>query len=95
MKTFSSTLDQQILLANVLNDVYPDAQGRFGPFGGRYIPETLVPALNRLEAGVKRYLHDAEFQAEYQAELRDWIGRPTALTHARTLSKTLGSRSVA
>lgn len=91
MKTFGDTLDKQTLLANVMNDVYPDAQGRFGPFGGRYIPETLVPALNRLEAGVKRYLHDAEFQAEYQAELRDWIGRPTALTYARTLSKKWGA----
>ena len=91
MKSFSNTLDKQTLLANVLNDVYPDEHGRFGPFGGRYIPETLVPALNRLEAGVKQYLHDPEFQAEYQAELRDWIGRPTALTYARTLSKRWGA----
>ena len=68
MKNFSNTLDKQTLLANVMNDVYPDEHGRFGPFGGRYIPETLVPALNRLEEGVKRYLHDPEFQAEYQAE---------------------------
>jgi len=90
MKVSSSTLDQQILYANVMNDVYPDEQGRFGPFGGRYIPETLVPALNRLEAGVKRYLHDPDFQAEYMAELHDWIGRPTALTYARTLSKRWG-----
>ncbi len=91
MKSFSNTLDKQTLLANVMNDVYPDEHGRFGPFGGRYIPETLVPALNRLEAGVKQYLHDPEFQAEYQAELRDWIGRPTALTYARTLSKRWGA----
>ena len=90
MKSLNDTLDKQTLLANVMNDKYPDERGRFGPFGGRYIPETLVPALNRLEAGVKRYLHDAEFQAEYLAELRDWIGRPTALTHARTLSKRWG-----
>jgi len=90
MKVSSSTLDQQILYANVMNDVYPDEHGRFGPFGGRYIPETLVPALNRLEAGVKRYLHDPDFQAEYMAELHDWIGRPTALTYARTLSRRWG-----
>ncbi len=90
MKNFNNTLDKQALLANVLKDAYPDDKGRFGPFGGRYIPETLVPALNRLEEGVKRYLHDAEFQAEYQAELRDWVGRPTALTYARTLSKRWG-----
>ena len=90
MKSFSNTLDKQALLANVMNDVYPDEHGRFGPFGGRYIPETLVAAFTHLEAGVKRYLHDPEFQAEYQAELRDWIGRPTALTYARTLSKRWG-----
>jgi tryptophan synthase beta chain len=91
MKSLNTALDKQTLLANVLNGVYPDEHGRFGPFGGRYIPETLVPALDRLEAGVKRYLHDAEFQAEYMAELRDWIGRPTALTYARTLSKRWGA----
>ncbi|MGE0115450.1 MAG: tryptophan synthase subunit beta [Steroidobacteraceae bacterium] len=91
MKTSSNLLDKQTLLANVMNDVYPDEHGRFGPFGGRYIPETLVPALDRLEAGVKRYLHDPEFQAEYVAELRDWIGRPTALTYARTLSRRWGA----
>lgn len=90
MKNLNGTLDKQTLLANVMNDMYPDEHGRFGPFGGRYIPETLVPALNRLEVGVKRYLHDPEFQAEYLAELQDWIGRPTALTHARTLSKRWG-----
>ena len=91
MKSLNSALDKQTLLANVLNDVYPDEHGRFGPFGGAYVPETLVPALERLKAGVKRYLHDAEFQAEYMAELRDWVGRPTALTYARTLSKRWGA----
>ncbi len=90
MSTFEKSLDAKALLANVLSDRYPDERGRFGPFGGSYIPETLVPALNRLKEGVKRYLHDKEFQTEYQAELRDWIGRPTALTHARTLSKRWG-----
>lgn len=92
MRTESRTLDREQLLANVLNDAYPDAHGRYGPFGGRYIPETLVPALNRLEEGVKRYLHDPEFLAEFHAELRDWIGRPTALTYARTLSKHWGAQ---
>jgi len=90
MSTFDKPLAQGVLLANVLQDRYPDERGRFGPFGGSYVPETLVPALNRLQEGVKRYLHDASFQQEFQAELRDWIGRPTALTHARTLSKRWG-----
>jgi tryptophan synthase beta chain len=44
---------------------FPDAKGRYGAFGGRYVPETLVPALDRLQAGVERYLHNPEFQTEF------------------------------
>jgi tryptophan synthase beta chain len=69
----------------------PDPRGRFGIFGGRYVPETLVPALDRLQAGVERYLHDAEFQAQFGQELKSWVGRPTALSHAPTLSKRWGA----
>src|ERR1700736_2457902 len=69
----------------------PDRRGRFGVFGGRYVPETLVPALDRLQAGVERYLHDAEFRAEFTHELKSWVGRPTALSHAPTLSKRWGA----
>jgi tryptophan synthase beta chain len=79
------------LLANVLHDAYPDDYGRYGPFGGRYVPETLVPALNRLEEGVRKFLHAPDFVAEFHAELRDWIGRPTPLTYARTLSQRWGA----
>jgi len=71
---------------------FPDAKGRFGSFGGRYVPETLIPALDRLQAGVHRYLADADFQAEFAHELTSWVGRPTALTHARTLSKRWGAQ---
>jgi tryptophan synthase beta chain len=70
----------------------PDARGRYGAFGGRYVPETLVPALDRLQAGVERYLHDAEFLAEFHHELKSWVGRPTALSHAPTLSKRWGAQ---
>jgi tryptophan synthase beta chain len=69
----------------------PDAKGRYGAFGGRYVPETLVPALDRLQAGVDRHLHREDFQAELQGELNTWVGRPTALTHAPTLSKRWGA----
>jgi tryptophan synthase beta chain len=69
----------------------PDAKGRYGAFGGRYVPETLVPALDRLQAGVDRHLHRADFQAELQRELATWVGRPTALTHAPTLSARWGA----
>jgi len=70
----------------------PDAKGRYGIFGGRYVPETLVPALDRLQAGVDRYLHSADFQAEFHRELKSWVGRPTALSYAPTLSKRWGAR---
>src|SRR5271168_4582878 len=69
----------------------PDARGRFGAFGGRYVPETLVPALDRLQSGVDRYLHSQDFQAELQRELKSWVGRPTALSFAPTLSKRWGA----
>jgi len=69
----------------------PDERGRFGPFGGRYIPETLVPAFERLEQGIRDHLHADDFRAEYAAELRDWVGRPTALTPARRLSERWGA----
>jgi tryptophan synthase beta chain len=78
-------------LAELLAGRYPDEQGRFGPYGGRYVPETLIAAHERLERGVRRWLADAEFQAELSAELRDWAGRPTALTPARRLSARWGA----
>jgi tryptophan synthase beta chain len=70
---------------------FPDPRGRFGPFGGRYVPETLVPALDRLEEGVRRYLHAPEFQQEFTHELATWAGRPTPLTHAHGLSARWGA----
>jgi tryptophan synthase beta chain len=70
---------------------YPDARGRFGAFGGRYVPETLVPALDRLQSGVDRYLHSEDFKAELHHELSGWVGRPTALTHAPALSRRWGA----
>lgn len=69
----------------------PDARGRFGPFGGRYVPETLVPALERLTEGVARLLHAAEFQRELARELHGWAGRPTALTRTAALSRAWGA----
>lgn len=80
---------EKLLAASIAGEL-PDERGRFGPFGGRYIPETLVPAFERLEEGVRRYLFDDDFQRDYRAELRGWVGRPTALTHAHTLSERWG-----
>jgi tryptophan synthase beta chain len=79
------------LLAEALAGRLPDARGRFGPFGGRYVPETLIPALERLEQGVREELHRQDFQATLKHELETWAGRPTALTHARRLSERWGA----
>ncbi|MFZ1625248.1 MAG: tryptophan synthase subunit beta [Gammaproteobacteria bacterium] len=79
------------LLRRLVAGELPDSRGRFGPFGGRYAPETLIPALERLTEGVQRYLHDPDFQTELARELKGWGGRPTALSHAPTLSKRWGA----
>lgn len=64
---------------------------RFGPFGGRYVPETLIPALDHLEASFEAVRHDAAFQAELDGLLREYVGRPTALTFAPRLSARIGA----
>ena len=91
MSTLFAADEAKLLLDAAIKGDMPDDRGRFGPFGGRYVPETLVPAFDRLEAGVKEYLHDAAFQAEFQKELREWVGRPTALTFAPQLSEAWGA----
>src|SRR5919197_1157154 len=63
---------------------------RFGPYGGQYVPETLMPALAELEAAWLEARDDAGFQAELVALLRDFAGRPTPLYHARRLSEAAG-----
>src|SRR2546423_13871817 len=88
----ASTLDAERLLADCLAGKFPDARGRFGPFGGRYVPETLIPALERLEQGVREHLHARDFQTDLTRELKTWAGRPTALTFASRLSARWGAK---
>jgi tryptophan synthase beta subunit len=66
--------------------------GRFGRFGGRYVPETLIPALDELEAAYARWGADPTFRRELETALRDYCGRPTPLYFAARLSDTLGVR---
>jgi tryptophan synthase beta chain len=70
----------------------PDARGRFGRFGGRYVPEVLVPALDELAAAWDELREDPRFRGELDALLRDYVGRPSALTYAARLSEELGYR---
>jgi tryptophan synthase beta chain len=70
----------------------PDATGHFGPYGGRFVPETLVHALDELEAEYRRARADAAFEAELAATLRDFAGRPTPLIEAHRFSEAAGCR---
>jgi tryptophan synthase beta chain len=70
----------------------PSATGRFGEFGGRFVPETLVPACAELEAAFREAWADAEFRHELDVLLRDYAGRPSPLTIAERMSKEVGAR---
>lgn len=73
---------------------YPDEKGHFGQYGGRYVAETLMPALLELEAAFDRFVPDSEFQAELRVMLRTYAGRPTPLYCARRLSDKLGGAAI-
>jgi tryptophan synthase beta chain len=68
----------------------PDDRGRFGDYGGRYVPEVLIPALDELEAAWSTLREDPSFRGELADLLRDFVGRPTPITHATRLSGELG-----
>ncbi len=72
----------------------PDAAGRFGDFGGRYVPETLVPALEELTAGLDQALADPGFCSELDKLLADYAGRPTPLYEAVNLARELGGARI-
>ncbi len=69
----------------------PDGRGRFGGFGGQYVPETLIPALLELESAYQAARHDAAFTRELRGFLRDYVGRPSPLTYAARLSAVVGA----
>jgi tryptophan synthase beta chain len=71
---------------------WPDAGGHFGPYGGRYAPETLMEPLRELEAVYEAARRDPEFEAAYSRLLHDYVGRPTPLGFAARLSQRLGCR---
>src|SRR5881296_3507306 len=72
----------------------PDAKGRFGPYGGRFVPETLMHPLQQLEAEYFRAQKDPEFQRELDYYLREFCGRPTPLYFAERLTRELGGPKV-
>jgi tryptophan synthase beta chain len=70
--------------------VHPDARGRFGSYGGRFVPETLIPALEELEREFELAWADSAFRAEYASLLRNYVGRPNPVTEARRLGDATG-----
>jgi len=72
----------------------PDSRGKYGVYGGRFSPETLMPALTELEQAFKKHVNDAEFQKELAYYLREFAGRPTPLYYAKNLSKKLGGAKI-
>ncbi|MDD2739700.1 MAG: tryptophan synthase subunit beta [Methylomonas lenta] len=72
----------------------PDARGHFGPYGGIFVAETLMPAITELNEAYQRYLKDPEFIAELDTDLRDYVGRPSPLYHAQRWSNALGGAQI-
>ena len=72
----------------------PDETGHFGPYGGRFVPETLMSALEELETAYRDARADVAFQAELQTLSQHYVGRPTPLYHAENLSRELGGANI-
>ncbi len=72
----------------------PDARGHFGPYGGTFVSETLIHALDELKAAYEHYRHDPEFIAEFNRELADFVGRPSPIYHADRLSRELSGAQI-
>lgn len=72
--------------------VLPDKEGHFGHFGGRYVPETVMAALSELEEAYQRLSKDTRFLAELDAYLKNYVGRPTPLYFASSLSECVGAK---
>jgi tryptophan synthase beta chain len=72
----------------------PDDRGKFGPYGGQFVPETLMPALEELIVAYEEARNDADFMAEFTHLLRTYVGRPSPLTHAKRLSEQLGGAQI-
>jgi tryptophan synthase beta chain len=72
----------------------PDSRGHFGPYGGIFVAETLMHALDELRSAYLKYQHDPDFVAEFQRELKHFVGRPSPIYHARRWSELLGGAQI-
>ena len=73
---------------------WPDAQGKFGKFGGKFVPEILIPAIQELETAYSEAKHDPDFRNTFQNYLREYVGRPTPLTLAGRLTAEVGGATI-
>lgn len=72
----------------------PDEHGKFGPYGGQFVPETLMPALEALIVAYEKARHDAAFMAEFEGLLKSYVGRPSPISYAKRLSEKLGGAQI-
>ncbi len=77
-----------------MNYQQPDSSGHFGPYGGTFVAETLIHALDELKAAYERYRDDADFTAEFRSELKHFVGRPSPVYHAGRLSREIGGAQI-
>jgi len=75
-------------------DTYPDEKGHFGPYGGRFVGETLMNAIHSLEEAYELYKNDADFQAEMDKDLAEFVGRPSPVYYAENWSKKIGGAKI-
>ena len=81
-------------MQQTLQEILPDERGRFGQFGGKFVPETLMGAIHELEVEYRAARADEEFQARLQLLSRDYVGRPTTLYYAENLTRELGGARI-
>ncbi|QKH36870.1 tryptophan synthase subunit beta [Achromobacter pestifer] len=81
-------------MPSAIHPAAPDSRGQFGPYGGRYMPETLVPALDELERQFNAALSDEDFWQTYRGMLADYVGRPSPLFLAQGVTEELGGAQV-
>jgi tryptophan synthase beta chain len=72
----------------------PDERGHFGPYGGLFVAETLIPAVEELDAAYKKYMTDTDFMAELDKDFQHYVGRPSPLYHAERWSRELGGAQI-
>ncbi|MFP5344293.1 MAG: tryptophan synthase subunit beta [Gammaproteobacteria bacterium] len=81
-------------MSALASSVLPDANGHFGPYGGRFVAETLMQPLEELRLAYERYKHDPEFIAEFEHDLKHYVGRPSPLYFAARWSRQLGGAKI-